>query len=160
MLRGEFIRGDGLVIPNNITLYGARTILAAALRNDAPTFHVGLVYAAPDPDLLISDCVEPLFQDGYERKQITRDNAGWPVEGNLNGEPYFESDWLTWTATADFSEAILRMMLVQNATNMADDLSDKNLKVIALSGALPADLTITPTTPEANRKFKYRVYLR
>ena len=161
MLRGEFVRGDGLVIPNNITLYGARTILAAALRNEAPTFFVGLVDAAPDPELLISQVVEPSMANGYARKGITRDAAGWPIEGNLNGEPYFESDWMIWAAAGgNFDKPIRRMMLVQKATNVNGDATDANLRVIALSSALPADLTITPTTLEANRKFKYRVYLR
>lgn len=159
-MRGEFIRADGLVIPNNITLYGARTILAAALRNEVPTFYVGLVDAAPDPALLISQVSEPTFTAGYARQPVTRDNAGWPVEGTLNGEPYFESQWLTWASDDKFSVAVRRLMLVQNATNIAGDLSDRNLKVLALSTPMPADLLITKDTIEANRKFKYRVYAR
>jgi hypothetical protein len=173
-MRGEFIRGDGLVIPNNITNYGARTILAAAVRNEVPTFYVGLVDAQPDPDLLISKVVEPAFVNGYARLPITRDNLGWPVEGTLNGETFFESEWLTWTASgvpADpvdplqdlkfpFSKAIRRLMLVQHATNVVDDLSDANLKVLALSTSLPNALTINTDTVEAARKFKYRLYAR
>lgn len=173
-MRGEFIRFDGLVIPNNITNYGARTILAAALRNEVPTFFVGLVDAQPDPALLIQNVVEPEQINGYERKGVTRDNAGWPTEGSINGETYFESDWMTWEATgvpADpvdpeqdlkfpFTKAIRRLMLVQNPANVVDDLSDANLKVLALSTSLPSALTINVDTPEAARKFKYRLYAR
>lgn len=173
-MRGEFIRGDGLVVPNNITNFGARTILAAALRNEIPTFYVGLVDAQPDPALLISNCVEPSFVNGYERKSITRDSLGWVTEGAINGETYFESDWLTWEATgvpADpvdpeqdlkfpYDKAIRRLMLVQYATNVDADLSDANLKVLALSSSLPSALTINTDTPEAARRFKYRLYAR
>src|SRR3546814_18255946 len=42
MIRGEFIRGDGLVLPNNITSYGAELLLAAALQGVATTLHMCL----------------------------------------------------------------------------------------------------------------------
>lgn len=155
MLRGEFHCGNGLVIPNNITKSGAATILAAAMRNTVPTFWVGLVDGVPDPDLLIEDLVEPTIgTNGYGRIQITRDNTGWPTTGEVNGESYIESDWLTWVATGgNFNQQIRRMMIcsTQNGTTG---------NVFALSAALPALLTITPTTLLADRRFKYRVYLR
>jgi hypothetical protein len=158
--RGEFIRSDGLVIPNNVTVFGRATLLAAALRNTVPTFYVGLVDASPDPELLIADCVEPAIgTHGYARIQITRDDAGWPGSGTLNGQPYLESDWMIWEATGGaFDQAVQRLMLVSNATNIAMDVSDANLKVIALSAAMPLLLTVDVATLEADRKFKYRLY--
>lgn len=159
-MRGEFHCANGLVLPNNITSYGAQILLAAAIRNEVPSFFVGLVDAVPDPALLIASVLEPQFVDGYERKQVSRDAAGWPVTGTLNGETWYETGWLTWVATAPFTVPIRRMMLVGSQTNVGGDMSEKNLKVLALSSALPSALTITPDTPEADRKFKYRLYAR
>lgn len=158
--RGEYIRFDGLVIPNNVTVFGRATLLAAALRNTVPTFYVGLVDAAPDPELLIADCFEPTVgTNGYARIQITRDNAGWPGIGTLNNQPYLESDWLEWTAVGGpFNQTVQRMMLVMHSTNVGADESDANLKVLALSAAMPLPLLVDVATPEADRKFKYRLY--
>ena len=151
MFRGEFHRADGLVIPNNVTNYGVRTLLAAAVRNEVPTFFVGLVDAAPDPELSMDDVIEPSIGiNGYQRLAVERSNVGWPTEGVLNGEVFFETNWLVWTAVGgNFNKPIRRLALV-----------DADSGVIALSGPLPADLTITPTTSENNRRFKYRLYAR
>src|SRR3546814_20115663 len=40
MIRGEFIRGDGLVLPKNITSYGAELLLPAALPGSETTIHM------------------------------------------------------------------------------------------------------------------------
>ena len=142
------------MIPNNVTKFGAASILAAALRNAVPTFWVGLVDGVPDANLLIENLQEPAFTNGYARIQITRDAGGWPVSGEVNGEPFLESDWLTWAAVGgNFSKSIRRMMIVTDSVATTGN-------VFALSAALPALRQITPTTAEANRKFKYRLYLR
>lgn len=155
MLKGEFIRGDGLVIPNNITTYGATRILQAAMANIDLDFWVGLVVATPDPGLMIQDVDEPtLGFNGYFRQEITRSAIGWPTSSEVNGESYIESWWLTWTAVGGpFNEAINRMMLVTASGILAGD-------VIALSAALDEPYIIDPATPEELRKFKYRIYLR
>jgi hypothetical protein len=154
MLRGEFIRADGLVIPNNITLFGARTVLAAALCNIDTEFFVGLVDAMPDPELLMEDCVEPNFAFGYARQEIQRSSVGWPSEGTLNGEPWFESGWLEWAAVGgNFDKPVRRLMLTTESVS-------REGPVFALSSAMPGDLTITPDTIQADRRFKYRIYGR
>ena len=155
MLRGEFIFASGLVVPNNITKFGAESILRGAMRGEALTFWVGLVDAAPDADLLIENVTEPTIgTNGYARQQLTQDATGWPTVGETNAEPYVETDWLTWTATGgDFDQATSRMMIVTSETDLTGD-------VFALSAAAPTLAAVTPTTPEADRKFKYRVYLR
>jgi len=145
---------------SNVTVFGRSTLLAAALRDTSTTFWVGLVDASPDPELLIADCVEPTIGvNGYERIQITRDGTGWPGSGTLNGQPYVESDWLIWEATGGaFDKTVQRLMLVVNETNVVDDESDENTKVLALSAAMPLALTVDEDTPEADRKFKFRIY--
>lgn len=155
MLRGEFHTPSGLVIPNNITKFGAAMILAAAMRNTVPAFWVGLVDGVPDPDLQLEDLTEPtLGVNGYARIQITRDNTGWPTTGEMNGEPYIESGWLTWTATGGaFDQQIRRMVLLPDDTDLTGN-------VFCLSAALPALRTINESTAEADRQFKYRIYLR
>jgi len=158
MLRGEFIRADGLVIPNNITQFGAKTILGAAYAAEAPRFFVGLVEAAPSSTLQIENCAEPTIGvGGYARQEIPRTAVGWPVQGDVNGEPYIESRWLTWEASADYSRSIRRLMLLAGDS---DTLTDITGPVMALSAALPAPLIVKPATILQERRFKYRVYLR
>ena len=147
-MRGEFIRGDGLVIPNNITKEGARILLAAAIRNDVPIFSVALVDGQPDPLLTLDKLVEPSDVGGYARKPVTRDAAGWPGQGELNGESYYETASLVWEATAPYSESVRRLALLSGEV------------VVALSSAMPSDLLITPETSLPNRSFKYRIYAR
>lgn len=154
MLTGEFIRSDGLVIRNNITKIGAAQILSAAFRDDAPEFWLGLVQGTPDPDLQIEDLIEPtLGVNGYQRYEIARSALGWPNVGEVNGERYIESDWVTWTATGNFSQPIQRLALFMDDTATTGD-------VFALSAPLPALLTIGAATPLIDRKYKYRIYLR
>lgn len=155
MLRGEFHCGDGLVIPNNITVFGAQTLLAAALCNTVPSFWVGLVDGVPDSGLQIEDLDEPeIGVNGYERVEIERSTGGWPTTGLTNGEPYIESGWLTWVATGgNFSKAIRRMVLLSTEDEVTGN-------IFALSAVLPDLRLIGPDTPLAQRRFKYRIYLR
>lgn len=155
ILRGEFCRGDGLVIPNNITIFGASRILQAAMANVDLDFWVGLVNTAPDPELMIEDTLEPtLGVNGYGRIEIARSAIGWPTNGQVNNESYIESDWLTWLPVGgNFDQAFTRMMLCPFEMLRVGD-------IIALSNALPEPLILTPATPLGERQFKYRLYLR
>ena len=153
MLRGEFTRGDGLVIPNNITTYGAGLILDMAMRDAANPLWVGLVRGFPRKDGLKSDFAESTFTNGYARKQILRSNVGWPTVGTLNGMSFLESDWLTWAAVGGpFSETFNRMMMCVEQNSLAGSY-------ICLSAPLPAPYAITPATPLEQRQFKYKIYL-
>lgn len=153
--RGEFIRSDGLVIPNNITTVGVQTLLGAALRNTVPTFWVGLCSAVYQPDLRIEDLTEPtLATNGYARLAVTRDNVGWPSDGVVNGEVYFETLSLIWQAVGGpFDKPVTRMFLCGSQNGVTGD-------VYALSAALPDDLIIDLTTGISDRTFKYRLYAR
>lgn len=155
MFRGEFIRADGLVIPNNITTYGAKSIFRWALRDEDYDLHIGLANCAPDVLLQIEDLNEPTIGvNGYARQPITR-GAGWPVFGTFNGEQYYETSVFVFEATgAGFDAEINRLALINSLADAAGE------KVVALSGALPAALTITPATLLADRSFKYRIYGR
>jgi hypothetical protein len=121
--RGEFIRRDGLVIPNNVTIAGARAVLAAALRNTVPAFWVGLCSAVYEPDLAIEDIVEPtIATNGYARLAVARDSTGWPGDGQVNGEVYFESLPLVWQATGGpFDQPITRMFICQTQAGLTGD---------------------------------------
>ena len=155
-MRGEFIRADGLVIPNNITTYGVRSIFRWAFRDVGYALHIGLANCNPDPDLLIEELNEPtLGVNGYARQAITRGSVGWPVYNVLNGEQYFETKEFVFTATgAGFDKAITRLALINEADAVTGRL------VVALSSPLPDELTITPATTLALRTFKYRIYGR
>lgn len=155
MLRGEFIRADGLVIPNNITTFGIETILGLALRSEDASFYVGLCSAVYVPDLTALDITEPTIGvNGYDRIEIPRDDTGWPGNGAVNDQPYLESDFLTWEASGgNFDKSVSRMFIILDAASTSDP-------VFALSAALPDEFVITPATPESERKFKYRIYGR
>lgn len=156
MLRGEFIRADGLVIPNNITTYGVRSIFRWAFRDVGYALHIGLANCNPDPDLLIEELNEPtLGVNGYQRQTVERGAVGWPVYGILNGEQYFETREFVFEATgAGFDKPITRLALI----NEADATTGK--LVVALSTPLAEELTITPSTHLTHRTFKYRIYGR
>jgi hypothetical protein len=90
LLRGEFMRSDGPVIPNNVTTVGAQTILGAALRNTVPVLWVGLCSGGLCARSSDRRAAEPdYWTNGYARLPVTRDNVGWPTTGVVNGEVYF-----------------------------------------------------------------------
>jgi hypothetical protein len=155
MLRGEFRFQNGLVVPNNITTYGCESILKAFLRADPFAFYIGLCDAVPDPNLKIQDVTEPtLATNGYARLAVARDSIGWPGDGLVNGEAYVESLPLVWAAAGgNFDQPITRMFLTPEESALVGE-------VFCLSGPLPEGFTIEPTTPEPDRTFKYRLYLR
>lgn len=154
-MRGQFIRGDGLIIPNNVSLAGAQAILKAAFRHDVQEWWAGLVAGSPTLDMTIADFNEPTIgTNGYARINIPQNDTGWQIIAAYGNEMYVESGWLTWTATNDgFDKPIQRIALLGAATyNVADD-------VFALSVPMPAEVRITPSTPEAQRKFKYQLFM-
>lgn len=153
-LRGEFIRANGLVTPNNVTKVGAQKILDLCFREGSNEFWVGLCTGAFDPGLQVEDLVEPTFTNGYARKQLQNDLDDWPTSGEINGERYVESKDLVWVAApAAFSAAVTRMFICFDDVATVGD-------VFALSAALPDEFIIGPTTLVADRTFRYRLYLR
>jgi hypothetical protein len=155
MIRGEFIRADGFVIPNNISLAGARMLLAAALSNTVPTLYMALVQGQVDPDMTMLNMTEPTIGVmGYARQAITRDSAGWPTVTSSGVESYAETDWHLWSPTGSgFDKAIQRVALVHQATY------DSSEDVFCLSEAFPDPITLLPSTDVGLRRFKYRIYI-
>lgn len=155
MLRGEFRFDDGLVIPNNITIAGCQMLLAAALRNTVPAFWVGLCSAVYQPDLGIEDLIEPtIAANGYSRLAVARDLTGWPSDGQVNGEVYFESLPLVWQAVGGpFDQPITRMFICGSEAGLTGD-------VFCLSATLPDDLIVDTATLLVDRTFKYRIFAR
>lgn len=155
MMRGEFIRADGLVIPNNVSLAGAEAFLRAAFQDTNPSFWVGLVTGAPTLGMKMADMVEPTHGvNGYSRLQLTRDADGWPIVSTSATEVYVESEFLTWTAIGGpFDKPVQRLAL------LGSDVYSVDAPVYALSGLMPAEIVIGPATDESLRKFKYRLYI-
>lgn len=155
-MRGEFIRGDGLVLPNNITTWGAESILRAAFQ--FPRYNLALwmrlVDAVYTPGLQVSETLEPtLDTNGYVPREVRVDGSDWATFGSANGEPYVESVPRVFQAVGgNFSRAISRIAL-------SPDLA-RTGAIFSLSSPLPAPLLITPTTPAVERTFRYRLYLR
>jgi hypothetical protein len=150
MLHGEYIRKDGLVIPNTITDAGARQILRAALQSEDWNPYIALGDCVPENDLTVDDSGEPPVTFGYARIPLARDDTDWPVVDDLNGITFIESKEVTFTAVGGNFTKVTRILL-------ADDDVDGN--ILSVSGAFP-DLIITPTTDESLRTWKYRIYLR
>jgi hypothetical protein len=153
VLKGEYIRGDGLVIPNTVTRAGAAFVLAAAFKGVWNGVYMALVAGAPIPDLQMGQLVEPTIGvNGYARQELEQ-TLDWDTEGTLNGVPYIESAAKVFAATnSGFNQAIRRLALVPTLTDLTGD-------VYSVSAPLPADLSILSTTPVENRTFRYRVYL-
>lgn len=154
-MRGEFITGDGQTLPNNLSLEGARVILAAAFQDTAPEFFVGLVNGVPSDSMTMATMTEPTVGlNGYARVAMPRNPTTWPTEGALNGARYVESDWAVFNAVGgNFSQTFLRIALLPTLTPTAGQ------PVYALSSPLAAPRLITPTTGLAERRFRYRIYL-
>lgn len=152
-MRGEFIRGDGLVIPNNITNLGVESILKKALRGDAFTLFMGLCNCAPNPELRQEDLNEPGLGFGYARIAVETTNIGWPMQGTINGEVFFESQACVF-APAQPWIPVSRPYFSISQTDIV------GRKVFSLGATLPNTVILTPTTPVAERTFKYRIYGR
>lgn len=154
-MRGEFIRGDGLVIPNNVSIAGASAVLDAAFRSQAQAFYAALITGVPSLDMTMGDMVEPtIATNGYDRIAITQDALGWPTLDDNGQEAFVESDWLEWIAVGGaFDKPVQRIALVGTAVYNGVD------PVFALSGLMPNEITIDPDTVQALRRFKYRFYL-
>lgn len=154
-MRGEFIRADGLVIPNNVSLAGAEVVLRAAFQGVAPTFWVGLVAGAPTLDMTMTNMTEPTIGvNGYVRVQLEQDDSGWPIVTTNANEAYVESEFMLWTAVGGpFDKPVQRLAL------LGTDSFSVSADVYALSGLMPNEITIGVNTDESLRKFKYRLYI-
>lgn len=155
-MRGEFVRGDGLVIPNNITTFGATQILTAAFRAEALNLHIGLANCNPHPLLNLNQLNEPTIGvNGYARQSISQDDTDWPTIGNLSGEVYFETRPFIFTPTSTgFDKPITRPVIVNHPTDVV------GVTVVAVGAALAAEILLLPETAEALRTFKYRIFAR
>lgn len=154
-MKGEFIRGDGLVIPNNVTMAGRLMILGSAFGFVSATPYMALVQATPAMDLQTGDIIEPTIGvNGYARAELLKDSVHWPTLGTSGGHAYVESAVVTFAAAGgDFDQPIQRMALIAGAS------AGPTLDVLTLSQALEDPLVITPTTVLSLRQFRYRVYI-
>lgn len=152
-MRGEFIRGDGLVIPNNVTIFGTNKLLGMLFQQLPGTLYVGLCSGVYSPTVTTIELTEPtLGVGGYHRLEAPRGLASWPTQGTLNGESFVESADLIFVPTAAaFDEEVSRLFISDSAAGTG---------VMMLGGAFPAAVTLTPMTPIAQRTFRYRFYLR
>lgn len=154
-MRGFFERADGLVLPNNVTTYGAERILRRAMRGESLEFWLALVNCVPDPALQLQDLGEPtLGVGGYARQEITGDDAGWAYVGALNDEPFVESKWVTFPTTDDYSGVVNRPALLSSESDVF------GAGVIALGSAWTPSTQFSEVTAENLRTFRYRLFLR
>lgn len=144
MLRGQFIRGDGAIIPNNITKAGALLLLKGCFQDVTRGFILHLADAAYTPDLAVADLGVPSNLGGYAGKEVT-----FPTSGFVNNEAYVESAAAVWAPTVAYSKTISRLAL----------LAEPGTIVFGVSQAF-APIVLTPDTAIELRTFRYRVYLR
>lgn len=154
-MRGQFIRGDGLVVPNNVTLAGAEAILVAAFWGEPLELFAGLIQGTPGLNTTSADIEEPTIGvHGYERIELTQTQTGWPTLGTSNNEAYIESDYFVFEADGgEFDTAVQRVALFDSGVYAISN------KVLMMSVLFPNEITIGPDTPESLRRFKYRLYL-
>ena len=156
MIRGEFIRGDGLILPNNITTYGAQLLLSAALQGVATTLHMCLGKCNPRADLDLNELNEPTIgTNGYARQTLSQDDVDWLTAGSLNGEVFLETRPVVFAPTGTgFDKDITRPVIVNH-----ESLTEGEL-VFSVGSSLPAAVFLKADTPEEQRTFKYRIYAR
>lgn len=154
-MRGLFRRADGLILPNNISLAGAAMILAAAFRDDVPTFYAALCVGYPAANMTELDLAEPTIgTNGYARIAIPRSSVGWPTQVVVGAEASIASEWMTWAPTGSgFDQPTQRVALVSSATY------DSTNPVYALSAPLNQPLNLTPTSPVEDLRYQYQIYL-
>lgn len=156
-IRGEFRRGDGLILPNNLSLYGSQAILTAWALGTVPTFWFGLVKGAPTATMTENDMQEPtLGLHSYQRVEVLRDTSqqGWPDFGNVGVENYIGTGPMQFVPQAGaFDKAIQRVaMFITNVHNPSNP-------VCALSAPLPDEVILDMLTPIEQCTFFYRLYL-
>jgi hypothetical protein len=149
-MRGEFIRFDGLVIPNNITTFGARKLLEFATRQSAGQFHMGLFRGFAAKAGQLETLNEPAFTNGYARQAVAQSILGWPVSGTLGVEAYVETLLVTFPAVGAYSGTVNRVGLVDSAAIRLGDY-------YCLSEPF-TEILIDAATPIELRQFKYRLY--
>jgi len=154
-MRGQFIRGDGLILPNNVSQAGAAMILRGAFRLTSQPIYAALVRGAPTLSMRMVSMSEPTIGvNGYNRVFIPQDENSWPQLGEFNSETFIRSMWLPFAAVGgSFDKPIQRIALVGSAIYNPTD------PVFALSAPLEVPLVITPDTPLAYRRFRYQFYL-
>jgi hypothetical protein len=164
MLRGEFIRGDGRILPNNITSRGAQRILSRAFSQlDGTTVvdpsleinYIALGKGVYTPTVAFADLGEPTVGvGGYAREVIPFGATGW-TQAQLNGEWYVESKQFGFAVTSAYDKPVNRLILTGASG------ADVNSVGTPWAVSSPFDeLTIDASTPDILRTFKYRLYLR
>lgn len=138
-----------------LTLAGKRDLLAGRFRDAPLSLFVGLCAAVPAPALDLMDITEPTLGDnGYARQALNADAIDWPTQAEVNGVPYIETRDIVFEAVnAPFDQPVSRLFFCTDATALSGD-------VLFLSEPLSALRMITPTTPEGERTFRQRIYLR
>jgi len=154
-LRGEFVRGDGLILPNNVSLAGSQAILTAWARGTVPTFVFGLIKGSPTLTMTETNVGEPTIgHNGYNRIAVTRDVNGWPVFGNVGVENYIGTKPLVFTPTGGaFDQPIQRVALFDSLTK------DPAHNIYSMSAPLQNEVILDVSTPVEQRTFYYRLYL-
>lgn len=143
MIRGEY-EVNGVIVPNQLTVFGAQAIWKAAFWGISNTWYLGLCTRLPSDHLLLDTMGEPGATNGYARQAIPLNPASWPVIGLVNNETYAETESLTFPATGAYDTDVSRLFVTDGDY------------VISVSSQIPGGLQIidSPFT------VKYRIFLR
>lgn len=161
MLQGGFrlwAKGKELFVPNLITNEGVVAYLKMIGRDtqtdiaSGGDFYLGLCGNVNDPTATLASLTgEPAVANGYSRKAITRDAAGWPTLDTLNGVNRICTAIKSFTASGgDFSAAFRRAFLCNVSAGSSGLL-------LGISGPLEATLLIEDGETVDMR---YELYLR
>lgn len=143
MIHGEYIV-NGIVVPNQLTIFGAQAIFRAAFWGETQDWEVGLCSRIPADLLLIGNMNEPGATGGYARQPIPLGNPSWPTIGLVNNETYAETAAVVFPCTEPYDTEVSRLFIT-DGTN-----------VISVSSPIPGGLQII----EAELTTKYRIFLR
>ncbi len=155
-MRGKFVRGDGVILPNNVTEFGQEALLDYVVGRAIPSLlYLALANCTPSAGLQLENMGEPTIgENGYARIPLDRNSLNWPMVGDDLGVHWVRSLPVTWDAIGGaFSSAVTRVALVVSQTDVVGP------GIIAVSAAFDP-ITITPATPSAMRSFAYQLYAK
>jgi len=146
-VRGEYIRADGKVIPNQFTQAGMELLLKAAFWRDQTVsdWLMGLCMQIPQDNISVNDLNEPTIGlAGYGRQTLTWVQTDWPVIGSVANETFVESASKTFPLTGALSGPVTRLFLIAGNT------------VVSIS----SPINDSPQIYSSPQTFKYRLYFR
>lgn len=148
MIRGEYlVLEDGIwrTVPNQLTVYGAVTLLRAAFQGVDTTWEMGMCLTNPADHISTQALREPTQGvNGYARQTLGSSAIHWPEISSINGEAFVESRSVEFDVSGPTDKPVNRLFIAVGG------------QVVSVSSALWPE----PQAPDSIFTTKYRIYLK